>query len=519
MADLSNSLVSEFDAITFRFDGNHNDKDDDAALLDAAPGGDAADGVVLAQNGQIVLEAESATLEGNWETINADGETAVLWDAAKSSYGKVPDGQTLKYEFETDEGGAYSIAMRSGRIKDVMNASDRYKNGKERTDTGNDAYVSIVNAETGEVVKKPTKLFTGLGGSDGDLRWGTTFDANHKKSSAQVDLDANTRYRLEVTGRSDGYFLDRITLSNDGFLRDADASPSPTQGSTLASDPNSTPGSETPPADSSMPGSETPTDASFIEQVLTLTNEFRTANGKAPLTLNADLTEAAADHASDMAQQDFFSHTGQDGSSVLDRAQETGYDPRAVGENIAAGQTTPEQVVQAWIDSPGHRANLLSDNYTELGVGYTFLENDTGNVNYNHYWAQVFGSSASGSTDAGTGGGTNSSTDAGTDATMDGGTDGSMDAGTDASTGDDMDAGTDGGMDAGTDGGMDGDMDAGSEGGTDADMDAGSEGGTDANTDSGMDGDMDAGSEGGTDADTGADMDAGSEGDTDANTD
>jgi hypothetical protein len=67
-----------------------------------------------------------------------------------------------------------------------------------------------------------------------------------------------------------------------------------------------------------------------------------------------------------------------------------------VGENIAAGQTTPEQVVQGWINSPGHRANMLSNNYTEIGIGYEFLANDTGSVNYNHYWAQVFGKSLDG---------------------------------------------------------------------------------------------------------------------------
>ncbi|NEQ97332.1 MAG: CAP domain-containing protein [Cyanothece sp. SIO2G6] len=134
----------------------------------------------------------------------------------------------------------------------------------------------------------------------------------------------------------------------------------------------------------------------FATEVLELTNQFRAENGLDPLSFNQDLAEAAQDHAEDMAQQDFFSHTGEDGSSVLERVRETGYDPRAVGENIAAGQTTPEQVVQAWIGSPGHRANLLNETFTELGVGYEFLKNDTGDVNYNHYWAQNFGRSQNG---------------------------------------------------------------------------------------------------------------------------
>ncbi|MEO0456143.1 MAG: malectin domain-containing carbohydrate-binding protein [Cyanobacteria bacterium P01_A01_bin.114] len=200
-----------------------------------------ANSLFLGKNGQIILEAESATPTGDWKQVTVQGETSLLWDASQSSYGKVPTGQTLSYQFETDKTGTYSIAMHSGRVKSAMNASDRFENGKERTDTGNDAYVSIVNAETGKVVQKPTKLFTGLGSSDKTLKWGTTFDASHKKSPAQVSLEANTQYRLEIAGRSDGYALDRITLSNSGFLKNADLPQSPTQGNAPNPAPTPTP--------------------------------------------------------------------------------------------------------------------------------------------------------------------------------------------------------------------------------------------------------------------------------------
>ncbi|MEO0407935.1 MAG: CAP domain-containing protein [Cyanobacteria bacterium P01_A01_bin.135] len=130
----------------------------------------------------------------------------------------------------------------------------------------------------------------------------------------------------------------------------------------------------------------------FVADVLRLTNEFRAKNGRAPLTANAELDATAAAHSKDMAEQDYFSHTGKDGSKPWDRAEDFGYEARSMGENIAAGQRTPEQVVQGWINSPGHRANLLNTSYTELGVGYYLLENDTGQVNYQRYWTQVFGS-------------------------------------------------------------------------------------------------------------------------------
>ncbi|MGB3614225.1 MAG: CAP domain-containing protein [Elainellaceae cyanobacterium] len=130
----------------------------------------------------------------------------------------------------------------------------------------------------------------------------------------------------------------------------------------------------------------------YIADVLRLTNDFRVKNGLKPLTANDELNATAEAHSKDMAEQDYFSHTGKDGSKPWDRAETFGYEANSMGENIAAGQRTPEQVVQGWLDSPGHRANILNPSYTELGVGYHLLENDTGSVNYQRYWTQVFGS-------------------------------------------------------------------------------------------------------------------------------
>jgi uncharacterized protein YkwD len=130
----------------------------------------------------------------------------------------------------------------------------------------------------------------------------------------------------------------------------------------------------------------------FVQRVLDLTNQFRAQNGVAPLQLNVELNAAALNHSTDMALRDYFSHTGSDGSSAGDRMRQAGYVSNAWGENIAAGYATPEQVVQGWINSPGHRANMLNPSYTELGVGYYQLTNDTGNVNYTNYWTQDFGS-------------------------------------------------------------------------------------------------------------------------------
>ncbi len=130
----------------------------------------------------------------------------------------------------------------------------------------------------------------------------------------------------------------------------------------------------------------------FAQEVLRLTNEFRAEHDLSPLTMNEALTITAQKYSQLMAEEDFFSHIGEDGSTPWDRAAAEGYTARAMGENIAAGQHTPEEVVQGWIESASHRQNLLNPNYTELGVGYFVLENDTGQVNYGRYWTQLFGS-------------------------------------------------------------------------------------------------------------------------------
>ena len=140
-----------------------------------------------------------------------------------------------------------------------------------------------------------------------------------------------------------------------------------------------------------------PTNQNFINRVLELTNIERSKLGLSPLTFNTQLLNAAENHTQNMALQDFFSHTGKDGSSLGSRISATGYKFSAAAENIAAGSSTPEQVVSSWMNSSGHRTNILNPNLKEIGIGYYFLANDTGTENFNHYWTQVFATSLDGS--------------------------------------------------------------------------------------------------------------------------
>ncbi|MFL6119555.1 CAP domain-containing protein [Actinophytocola sp.] len=126
-------------------------------------------------------------------------------------------------------------------------------------------------------------------------------------------------------------------------------------------------------------------DPSFEQQVISLTNQQRTANGCGALAENGALDTAARGHSGEMARTDNMSHTGANGSDVGDRLSQAGYSATKWAENIAYGQRTPQEVVDAWMRSPEHRANILDCSLAEIGVGYVANKDGV------PYWTQDFG--------------------------------------------------------------------------------------------------------------------------------
>lgn len=106
-----------------------------------------------------------------------------------------------------------------------------------------------------------------------------------------------------------------------------------------------------------------------------------------PVQPHGALRNSARGHSRDMANRNFFDHTNPEGMGPGQRARGAGFSSSFVGENIAAGQTDPARVVQAWIDSPGHCVNMMDPRYKFLGVGYFFEGGDR----FEHYWTQNFG--------------------------------------------------------------------------------------------------------------------------------
>lgn len=119
----------------------------------------------------------------------------------------------------------------------------------------------------------------------------------------------------------------------------------------------------------------------YAQRVLDLVNIERRKAGVKPLVLSDELMRAAAVRSQEITQ--VFSHTRPDGTKFSSLVSRHG---RRIGENIAGGYQTPEDVVDGWMHSEGHRKNILHPDFTELGVGYTYEENSQ----YKHYWVQIF---------------------------------------------------------------------------------------------------------------------------------
>lgn len=119
----------------------------------------------------------------------------------------------------------------------------------------------------------------------------------------------------------------------------------------------------------------------YEQEVIRLVNEIRKENGLKPLTHNWELSRVARFKSQDMKDNKYFSHTSPVYGTPFQMIKNFGISFRSAGENIAKGYSSPQAVVNGWMNSSGHRANILNANYTQIGVGY---------VAGGNYWTQMF---------------------------------------------------------------------------------------------------------------------------------
>lgn len=129
------------------------------------------------------------------------------------------------------------------------------------------------------------------------------------------------------------------------------------------------------------PQQEASSVSAFEKKVVELTNAERAKQGLAPLTLDTELSKVARAKSQDMKDRNYFDHNSPTYGSPFDMMKSFGISYKSAGENIAQGQTSPEQVVQAWMNSQGHRENIMNSSFTHIGVGY---------VQSGNYWTQMF---------------------------------------------------------------------------------------------------------------------------------
>ncbi len=119
----------------------------------------------------------------------------------------------------------------------------------------------------------------------------------------------------------------------------------------------------------------------YEKEVINLVNDIRVKNGLKTLTYDWELSRVARFKSQDMKDNNYFSHNSPVYGSPFDMIKNFGISYRSAAENIAKGQKTPQEVVDAWMNSSGHRANILNSSYTKIGVGY---------VAQGNYWTQMF---------------------------------------------------------------------------------------------------------------------------------
>jgi uncharacterized protein YkwD len=223
-----------------------------------------------------------------------------------------------------------------------------------------------------------TFLLRALGYSDqsGDFSWNNAATYANQVGLNCSSLGGNQSLnRGDLASLSSSALDQKVVSCNKTLLQTLNLS-SNTTGSqtttTSATNQNTT---------ASAPTQQSDSTTAYIQEVVRLVNEARAGEGLPALTLDSTMTSAAMVRAKEI--QTTFSHTRPDGSVCFTELDAAGVSYRAAGENIAYGQRTPSEVVTAWLNSPGHRANIMSTSFTRIGVGYT-TNNGTA------YWSQFF---------------------------------------------------------------------------------------------------------------------------------
>ncbi|WP_226669188.1 CAP domain-containing protein [Metabacillus litoralis] len=201
----------------------------------------------------------------------------------------------------------------------------------------------------------------------------------------QADAASNTTYTKVYTYKSSNLSAEQINALFEKYFKNIHVQQQPVeqqQVTTPVTQPTQQPVQQQPAQKEDTSNEQAGYQLNqFEQQVVDLTNQERAKNGLSALKVDTALSKVAREKSLDMQRNNYFSHTSPTYGSPFDMMKKFAITYRAAGENIAKGQRTPEEVVNAWMNSAGHRKNILSANFTHIGVGY---------VSSGNYWTQQF---------------------------------------------------------------------------------------------------------------------------------
>lgn len=193
--------------------------------------------------------------------------------------------------------------------------------------------------------------------------------------------------RTDEAGGTGGFGVAVAATATPSQSPDASPKPTPTTKAKPRTQTSPTP-KRSPTKTTTRPatsGGSSPAQSADENKVVEITNQERAAAGCGAVKVNTKLANAARLHSQDQAEHNNMSHTGSDGSSPWQRSERAGY-TNAIGENVAMGYRTPAAVMDGWMNSDGHRANILNCSAKAIGVGLAYASDGS------PYWTQMFGS-------------------------------------------------------------------------------------------------------------------------------
>ena len=222
----------------------------------------------------------------------------------------------------------------------------------------------------------------------------TETETTETTESETTEATASTS-ETSMTETSETETTPEATTETTPEVTEATPTPTPKPKPTKAPKPTATPVPATP---TPVPATPTPVPATptpvptadptsaYAQEVLDLVNAKRAEAGVAPLSLDSSLNAAARVRAKEITTT--WGHTRPNGGNPKSAVEEQGLSPSSVAENISAGRWSAQDVVNGWMESDGHRANILNPNYTKMGLGSVKVDNDP--KKYGMYWAQLF---------------------------------------------------------------------------------------------------------------------------------